>query len=435
MLRHNDHHHLYEGSEGGSSPRGSISKNGTVNTIESNAAPRSFAKSNENSSEEVERKIPLNYASRYSSRIGGIQKSAYLPFKRHLLNPSLDPSTLNTIKHHPPSLLSLSAINITDQSIRSKQQTICTIKFFDLYHWIDKDFVESDMTMKRMETNESVLLTTRLRDNWIDPHRFFNSSSPSRRRLGVQQRPLPVGLSKCANKSSPVPHRNPPPPPPPTTTTTESPRNEESGRPIGSFWTTQHAKESVVVGELNKVKFDEEPSPNLLEQEMATRTNKWLQAAPPVGVLKQKALQRFLPPALRSISGFETAALKDPCIIAAQEVQKMVNLFDKLDTLLKGPIKAKRLASLTSSLAEVKLNPSYKRATIDNLLEGINKTITIVGKVLYWCVIRTKYALSLLYTGSTKMLRRIPVHQLGKDQWRFFYVLCYFAAPWNTHQV
>ncbi|KAM7472846.1 hypothetical protein LguiA_011029 [Lonicera macranthoides] len=31
--------------------------------------------------QEAERKIPLNYASRYSSRTGGIQKSAYLPFK------------------------------------------------------------------------------------------------------------------------------------------------------------------------------------------------------------------------------------------------------------------------------------------------------------------------------------------------------------------
>ncbi|XP_011623808.1 preprotein translocase subunit SCY1, chloroplastic [Amborella trichopoda] len=31
--------------------------------------------------QEAERKIPLNYASRYSSRSGGIQKSAYLPFK------------------------------------------------------------------------------------------------------------------------------------------------------------------------------------------------------------------------------------------------------------------------------------------------------------------------------------------------------------------
>ncbi|KAI3709639.1 hypothetical protein L2E82_39405 [Cichorium intybus] len=203
-----------------------------------------------------------------------------------------------------------------------------------------------------METNESVLLTTRLRDNWIDPHRFFNSSSPSRRRLSVQQRPLPVALF--------VMH--------------------------------------------------------------------WMVGLPAKSIKEKDE-------SMKSLSGFETAALKDPCIIAAQEVQKMVNLFDKLDTLLKGPIKAKRLASLTSSLAEVKLNPSYKRATIDNLLEGINKTIAIVGKVLYWCVIQTKYALSLLYTGSTKMLRRIPVHQLGKDQWRFFYVLCYFAAPWNTHQV
>ncbi|KAG9143345.1 hypothetical protein Leryth_018607 [Lithospermum erythrorhizon] len=31
--------------------------------------------------QEAERKIPLNYASRYSSRTGGLQKSAYLPFK------------------------------------------------------------------------------------------------------------------------------------------------------------------------------------------------------------------------------------------------------------------------------------------------------------------------------------------------------------------
>ncbi|XP_020699579.1 preprotein translocase subunit SECY, chloroplastic, partial [Dendrobium catenatum] len=31
--------------------------------------------------QEAERKIPLNYASRYSSRSGGLQKAAYLPFK------------------------------------------------------------------------------------------------------------------------------------------------------------------------------------------------------------------------------------------------------------------------------------------------------------------------------------------------------------------
>jgi len=31
--------------------------------------------------QEAERKIPINYASRYTSRTGGLEKSAYLPFK------------------------------------------------------------------------------------------------------------------------------------------------------------------------------------------------------------------------------------------------------------------------------------------------------------------------------------------------------------------
>lgn len=31
--------------------------------------------------QEAERKIPLNYASRYTSRSAGPQRSAYLPFK------------------------------------------------------------------------------------------------------------------------------------------------------------------------------------------------------------------------------------------------------------------------------------------------------------------------------------------------------------------
>ncbi|KAJ0692864.1 putative tetratricopeptide repeat protein 5, OB [Helianthus annuus] len=86
----------------------------------------------------------------------------------------------------------------------------------------------------------------------------------------------------------------------------------------------------------------------------------------------------------RALSGFEAAASIDPCLNATEEVQKMINLFDKLDSLLKGQIKAKRLASLTSSLPEVQLKPSYKRATIDNLLDGLNKTMAVVGKVLFF---------------------------------------------------
>ncbi|KAI3796709.1 hypothetical protein L1987_39388 [Smallanthus sonchifolius] len=62
------------------------------------------------------------------------------------------------------------------------------------------------------------------------------------------------GVPKSANKTSPMPRRSPPPPP------SGAPQPVGSGGPIGAFWTTQHGKESAVVEEFNKVKFDEEPS-------------------------------------------------------------------------------------------------------------------------------------------------------------------------------
>ncbi|MCI27061.1 tetratricopeptide repeat protein 5-like, partial [Trifolium medium] len=37
----------------------------------------------------------------------------------------------------------------------------------------------------------------------------------------------------------------------------------------------------------------------------------------------------------RALSGFEAAALKDPGLNAAEEVQKIVNLLDKVDNLLR----------------------------------------------------------------------------------------------------
>ncbi|KAI7758136.1 hypothetical protein M8C21_010583 [Ambrosia artemisiifolia] len=43
----------------------------------------------------------------------------------------------------------------------------------------------------------------------------------------------------------------------------------------------------------------------------------------------------------RALSGFEAAASIDPCLNATEEVQKMINLFDKLDSLLKIEIKIK----------------------------------------------------------------------------------------------
>ncbi|CAA2981828.1 tetratricopeptide repeat 5-like [Olea europaea subsp. europaea] len=86
----------------------------------------------------------------------------------------------------------------------------------------------------------------------------------------------------------------------------------------------------------------------------------------------------------RALSGFEAAALKDPGLNAMEEVQNMVHLLDKIESLLCGQTKAKRLASLTSSLATFNLHPAYTTATIDCLLEGLNKAVAIVGKVLFF---------------------------------------------------
>ncbi|XP_058091610.1 uncharacterized protein LOC131237708 isoform X2 [Magnolia sinica] len=93
-------------------------------------------------------------------------------------------------------------------------------------------------------------------------------------------------------------------------------------------------------------------------------------------------VNRYLENYERALSGFEAAALKDPGLNAGEEVQKMVNLLDKLDISMKGQAKARRLASVASSLGEATENSSYKKATISDLLEGLNKTVVVVGKVL-----------------------------------------------------
>lgn len=86
----------------------------------------------------------------------------------------------------------------------------------------------------------------------------------------------------------------------------------------------------------------------------------------------------------RALSGFEAAALRDPGLNAMEEVQKIIRLLDKIDSLLRGQTKAKRLASLASSLTSVNLNGPYRRETIDCLLEGLNKAVAIVGKVIFF---------------------------------------------------
>lgn len=46
-------------------------------------------------------------------------------------------------------------------------------------------------------------------------------------------------------------------------------------------------------------------------------------------------VNRYLENYERALSGFEAAALKDPSLNATEEVQKMVNLLDKLENLLR----------------------------------------------------------------------------------------------------
>ncbi|GFQ06885.1 tetratricopeptide repeat protein 5 [Phtheirospermum japonicum] len=86
----------------------------------------------------------------------------------------------------------------------------------------------------------------------------------------------------------------------------------------------------------------------------------------------------------RALSGFEAAALRDPGLNAVEEVEKIVRLLEKIESLLRGQTKFKRLASLASSLSSVNLNASYRRETVDHLSEGLNKAVAVVGGVLFF---------------------------------------------------
>ncbi|XP_062174595.1 uncharacterized protein LOC133879843 [Alnus glutinosa] len=72
------------------------------------------------------------------------------------------------------------------------------------------------------------------------------------------------GVSKPANKAHPVPRRTPPPPPssvePTRNTSQPSSRTDVGGGQLGAFWSTQHAKVSVVAEDRTRPKFDEEPT-------------------------------------------------------------------------------------------------------------------------------------------------------------------------------
>ncbi|GLT54552.1 hypothetical protein SLA2020_277440 [Shorea laevis] len=80
----------------------------------------------------------------------------------------------------------------------------------------------------------------------------------------MQSTDILEGVSKPANKAHPVPRRTPPPPPssvePTRNTSQPSSRTEVGGGQLGAFWSTQHAKVSVVAEDRTRPKFDEEPT-------------------------------------------------------------------------------------------------------------------------------------------------------------------------------
>lgn len=117
----------------------------------------------------------------------------------------------------------------------------------------------------------------------------------------------------------------------------------------------------------------------------------------------------------RALSGFEASALKDPSLNATEEVQMMVNLLDKIENLLKGHAKTKRVASLASSLAAVKLSSSHKRATVDLLSEGLNKAVAVVGKVLFFVKHENVTPLYFLVCDSNQTCFVLSVYGMRND--------------------
>ncbi|KAH6778376.1 Protein kinase superfamily protein [Perilla frutescens var. frutescens] len=83
---------------------------------------------------------------------------------------------------------------------------------------------------------------------------------------------------KPVNKSSPMPRRNPPPPP-----SSEAPRNMsststnlrtgENDGPLGSFWTTLHAKDSEGTEEKTRPKYDEDSTDRRLSGKEKVRSD------------------------------------------------------------------------------------------------------------------------------------------------------------------
>ncbi|KAL9683307.1 hypothetical protein QQ045_015127 [Rhodiola kirilowii] len=126
-------------------------------------------------------------------------------------------------------------------------------------------------------------------------------------------------------------------------------------------------------------------------------------------------VNRYLENYDRALTGFEAAAIKDPGLNAIDEVKKIVNLLDKLESILKGQNRAKRLASLASSLNAVTLSSSYRRASLDLLSEGLNKAVAVIGKVLVFVQHENAAPLYYIVCDASQTCFVLTVYGLRND--------------------
>ncbi|GMI92870.1 SECY homolog 1 [Hibiscus trionum] len=82
--------------------------------------------------QEAERKIPINYASRYTSRSGGLQKSAYLPFKVN--SSGVMPIIFSTSSLALPDTLARFTVALNPGSSLYLPTNILLIAFFSYYY-------------------------------------------------------------------------------------------------------------------------------------------------------------------------------------------------------------------------------------------------------------------------------------------------------------
>ncbi|XP_039123108.1 tetratricopeptide repeat protein 5-like isoform X3 [Dioscorea cayenensis subsp. rotundata] len=117
----------------------------------------------------------------------------------------------------------------------------------------------------------------------------------------------------------------------------------------------------------------------------------------------------------RALRGFEAASLKDPGLKADEEVQKIINLLEKLESSIKGHFKAKRLASLASSLGDINLRSSHRKVSINALAEGLNKAVAVVAKILLFIKHESIAPLYYLACDSDQTCFILSVYGLHSD--------------------